>query len=298
MTSTLYLTFDIGGTAVKWGLIDANGQIHSKASFSSNEGSGQAILNGMNDIITKQLTDVKGIAISAPGFVNPDGYLEYGGAIQDFNDFQMKRYFEERFERPITIENDVNCVALAEQWLGNGQDLTDFICMTVGTGIGGALILNGRLYRGHNFRSGEFGHMITHGLHKYEPMADGLSDQASIYVIRRKYAAYQNLSVKDVTGEMVFEAYDGGDPTAVHIVNQFYERLAVGIYNITAILNPEKILVGGGITSRPTFITELRNHLSYVDRAFNPPVETCHFRNDAGLIGAMAFHKLSYPGHR
>ncbi|MGJ9382276.1 ROK family protein [Salipaludibacillus sp. CF4.18] len=80
------------------------------------------------------------------------------------------------------------------------------------------------------------------------------------------------------------------------MVETFYQSLAIGIYNITSVLNPEKILIGGGITDRPTFIKELEQHLHYIDQVFNTRIDTCHFKNDAGLVGALAQHLSKYQG--
>jgi beta-glucoside kinase len=290
-----YLSFDIGGTHVKWGLLDNDGSILEKDHFSSDSSDGATILQKIRGKIKEFQSKVEGIAISAPGFINPStGFIEKGGAIKEFDNLNLQTLLQSEFNLPVSIENDVNCVAFAEKWLGNGKNLADFICLTVGTGIGGALFLNNKIYRGHSFRGGEFGFMITQGLHGVSPEEDSLSTHASMRGIRKKYAEYYSLPFNEVTGEQVFQAYDEKDPVAVTIVEKFYESLALGIYNITSVLNPEKVLIGGGITSRPSFIKELEKHLTYIDRVFHIEIDACHFRNDAGLIGALAFHKSKY----
>lgn len=295
MKASNYLSFDIGGTNVKWGLLDDKGEILQKGSFSSNDANGEVILTGLKEKITFFSSQIQGVAISSPGFIQPStGYIEKGGAILEFDDFHLQDFLEKEFSIPVSVENDVNCVALAEKWQGNAKSFSDFICLTVGTGIGGALFLNNQLYRGYSYRGGEFGYMITNGLHSNSSETDGLSAKASIPWIREQYASYKSLSLSDVTGEMVFQAYDEKDPIAFHIIESFYQTLAIGIYNITSVLNPEKVLIGGGITSRPTFIEELQRHLTYVDQIFHIGIDSCHFKNDAGLVGALAFHKIKY----
>lgn len=276
---------------MKWGLVTESGTIVKKDHFSSVQADSSVILNGIKDIILQYQHDISGVAISAPGFIKPDtGYIEKGGAITGFDETPLKALLEKEFSLPVSIENDVNCVALAEKWQGNAKELTDFVCLTVGTGIGGALFLNNALYRGHAFRGGEFGYMVTQGLHSNNLLQDTLSYQASLQGVRRKYAEHFNVDLPHVTGEKVFHDYDTEDPAAVHIVEHFYQTLALGIFNITSVVNPEKILIGGGITSRASFLTELRRHLSYIDRVFNVEIDICHFKNDAGIIGALAFH--------
>ncbi len=295
MNKDNYLAFDVGGTNVKWGLITSAGTILEKGSFSAGNGCGETILAAVKEKIAFFRSSVNGIAVSAPGFIHPStGFIEMGGAIQEFDEFNLQTYLEEASGLPVSVENDVNCVALAEKWLGSGRELNDFCCLTIGTGIGGALFLNNELYRGHAFRGGEFGFMITKGLHKISPEQDSLSSCASMTSIREKYAEYYSLPFEEVTGEKVFEEYDRKNPVAVNIIEDFYETLAIGIYNIVSVLNPEKVLIGGGITSRPSFIDELKSHLVYIDRVFDLSVDTCHFKNDSGLIGALAFFKKKY----
>ncbi|PRO66589.1 ROK family protein [Alkalicoccus urumqiensis] len=290
--SALYLAFDIGGTHVKWGILDDSGVLVEKGSFSSADGTGSVILSGIRETIAREKHRIEGVAVSAPGFIHqPGGYIERGGAVTEFDDFDLCGTLEKEFQLPVTLENDVNCAALAEYWLGSASGVNDFTCMTIGTGIGGAMVLNGALYRGAAFRGGEFGFMLTRGLNHDTPLQGSLSDVASIRTIRRRYAAVKHLKLEDVTGEMVFQAYDEGDAQAEQIIHQFYETLALGIFNLAAILNPEKILLGGGITSRPSFLAEISRHVSYVNEFLDIPLELCRFRNDAGLIGALAHFK-------
>ncbi|SES33801.1 ROK family protein [Salipaludibacillus aurantiacus] len=289
-----YLSLDIGGTDVKWGILTSKGGIIKKDSFPS-KADGGTILAGIKEIISDNYQEICGVAISMPGFINPEsGFIEKGGAIVAFDKFNLANVLNEEFNLPVSIENDVNCVALAEKWLGNGQNLSDFICLTVGTGIGGALILNNQLYRGNAFRGGEFGYMITHGIQMTTPLKGSLHQAASLYSLRKKYANYHSLPASKVTGEMVFQSYDAGDPAAEQIVSSFYQNLAIGIYNVASVLDPQKVLIGGGITSRPTFLKEVKHQLLYIDQLFNIDIDTCLFKNNAGMIGALAFHLEKY----
>lgn len=295
VTEKQYLSFDIGGTAIKWGLLKQDGSIVKKASYPTESWGREALLAQLEETVQQFQNDVDGISFCLPGFIAPDGFIEYGGAIKGFSQFHFRNHFEQKFGLPVSVENDVNCVAMAEKWQGNALDLSDFFCMTVGTGIGGALVLNDQLYRGFSNQAGECGFMVTAGLHADLPEHDSLSKIASMYGLREKYAVNKGLKLQDVTGEDVFSAYENGDPIAIKAVQRFYEALAIGIYNITSVINPQKVLIGGGVTARPTFIDELRMHLAYVDRVFNVEIDICHFKNDAGLIGALAHHFTIYP---
>ncbi len=290
-----YLSFDIGGTSVKWGILDEHGVFHHKDQFSSHDGNSETVLEGLRERIVEYKHDVQGVAISLPGFINsPKGYIENEGTIKGFQGLYLQQILEDEFSIKVSIENDANCAALAEKWLGNGKGSSDFLCITIGTGVGGGLILNDQLYRGHAFRAGEFGYMITQGIQTNIPKNNSLNRVASMKFLRAKYAEYHSMSLEDVTGEDIFGAYDEQDPVATQMVESFYQSLALGIYNLCSILNPEKILLGGAITSRESFLDELNRQLNYINQSWDIHLERCHFRNDAGLVGAVAYFRDKY----
>ncbi|UCZ53843.1 ROK family protein [Bacillus shivajii] len=290
-----YLSFDIGGTSVKWGILDESGMIHHKDQFSSNDGDSETVLNGLREKIVEYKHDVNGVSISAPGFINsPKGYIENGGTIKGFHGLHLQKMLEEEFPLKVSIENDANCAALAEKWLGKGKGSSDFLCITIGTAVGGGLVLNDQLYSGHAFRAGEFGYMITQGIQTNIPKNNSLNRVASMKFLRAKYAEYYSMSLDDVTGEDIFRAYDDQDPVAIQMVESFYQSLALGIYNLCSVLNPEKVLLGGAVTSRPSFLDELNRQLNYINQFWDIHLDRCHFRNDAGLVGAVAYYREKY----
>ena len=288
-----YLSIDIGGTDIKYGLLTENGDIIEKDKTPTNRFSGNEILDTIVNIYYRfQDKQISGIALSIPGFVNCyTGYIEMGGAITDFDNFNIKEYLEKELKVPVSTENDVNCVSLAEKWKGNAQDAKDFLCMTIGSGIGGACFFNGELYRGSSFMAGEFGFMITHGMHNNVPMECTLSRTGSILSLRKKYALQKKCNLEEVTGIDVFNAYKSGDIHARAEVERFYEYLAVGIHNLYYILNPSKILIGGAVSQREDLIDELKWRIKGIsDFGSRVKVEACLLKNDAGLIGALYHH--------
>ncbi|WP_218970400.1 ROK family protein [Cytobacillus gottheilii] len=291
----MYAAFDIGGTEVKYAKLSENGDFLHRGSFATERDNGQLILDHMLDVIA-QYQNLKGIAISAPGFVNAyTGFIEKGGAITDFDGFNMKDYLEDKTGIAVSVENDVNCAALAEKWKGKAENLEHFLCLTIGTGIGGAIVLGNKLYRGSSFAAGEFGYMITHGMQENSLDKSTLSSTASVYGLRKRYAAQKGISVKDITGVKIFEAADQGDQTAINEIESFYDHLSTGLYNLYFMLNPEKILIGGGISSRTELLDEIRQRVcklnDYIDENV---IDICHFKNEAGLIGALYHHLEQY----
>lgn len=276
---------------MKYSLSDAAGNLAAPAAFSSGEASGKSILNGMKEIAARY-PNVRGIAVSAPGFVDPDtGYLSNGGAITAFHGFQLKEYIEAFSGIPASVENDVNCAALAEKWKGNAMHDRDFLCMTIGTGIGGALFLNGELYRGHSNRAGEFGYMITNGTSVNTPHESTLSRMSSICSLRTHYAKMTGKAFENVSGLDVFAAYEAGDPAAAGLVRHFLLNIATGLYNLIYCLNPKKILIGGAVSNRTALIRELWEQLHYLGLTeADVELDTCLYKNHAGMIGALYHH--------
>ncbi|SUQ56781.1 Beta-glucoside kinase [Raoultella terrigena] len=153
--------FDIGGTALKMGTMTSTGELLEKGKQPIRDSDGEQILQAMLAWIAAH-PECEGVAISAPGYVNPHtGYIEMGGAIRRFDNFAIKTWLEQRTRLPVAIENDANCVLLAERWQGKAANISDFLVLTIGTGIGGAIFCNDRLVHGASFRAGEFGYMQT-----------------------------------------------------------------------------------------------------------------------------------------
>ena len=182
-----YIAFDIGGTKVKHGLLLGNGFILSKESYGTPSSNREMFIEKMVNTV-KTYTEnnsVSGVAISLPGYINPHtGYSERAGTISVLDGQNLKKLLESEISLPIEIENDGNCAAIAEKTSGNAKNCTDFICVTVGTGIGGGIFIDGKLVRGHSFRGGEFGFMIT------QSTEDVLNNNASTTALIRLVEGY------------------------------------------------------------------------------------------------------------
>ncbi|MGL4336533.1 MAG: ROK family protein, partial [Turicibacter sp.] len=157
------ICFDIGGTNVKYGILTVEKEIIEKSYFKTDINCGEKVKDQMCEIILDFIHryPVVGITFSSPGFVNTKtGVIESGTTLEGFTGFAIKDYFEEKFNLPVTVENDANCATIAEHVLGNGKGYENIACITVGTGIGGGIIINNQIYSGSNFMAGEFGFMI------------------------------------------------------------------------------------------------------------------------------------------
>jgi beta-glucoside kinase len=285
-----YIAFDIGGTLVKHGLLLEDGSILSKGSYDTPSSNLEKFLDMMvNTIRTYQQNhDVLGVAVSLPGFINPHtGYSEQAGAISALNGQNLKKLLETRIPLSVEIENDGNCAAIAEKMSGNAKGCTDFICMTVGTGIGGGIYIDGRLLRGHSFRGGEFGFMIT------QSSGDAMHNNASTTALIRSYKNLKGIKeTEKVSGETIFQNA-AHDYSVRMLVDDWIKNLSYGIFNLAATLNPQKILIGGGVFTQQGLIDHINHQLDnlYWWKEIKIPIESCKHQNDAGMIGAMYHFK-------
>ncbi len=294
-----YLALDIGGTNIKFGVLNDQGKILFKDKFSTRDDK-QMILDTITLLARKEQKEhnIKGIAISAPGMIDADkGLLITAGALLSLYGYPLKKELEALTGLPVEVENDVNCVALAEKWLGKGIDTKHFICLTIGTGIGGAIIINDALYRGHNHMAGEFGFMFSKDINDNDISASILSTTASTRggIIE----AYTNRTGNRLTGEEIGRLYQDNDPDAIEVVSTFTRQAAIGIYNLIFALDPQKVLIGGAISSNRSFMELIRNQVNNLvknqpnmDSVKLPNIETCQFNNDSGLIGALYNYKI------
>lgn len=282
--------FDIGGTALKMGVVTEKGDILTKAKQDIPHFSGEKILAGILAWLETH-PDCGGIAVSAPGYVNPrTGFITMGGAIRDFDHSHLQAWLSQKTALPVTVENDANCALLAERWLGKARSMSDFLMMTIGTGIGGAIFCNGALVHGHRFSAGEFGYRLNERPRADRLMKYTLHEICTLTVLRGRYAAHSGKTLEEVSGEEIFEKYDRGDSVCTSLVTQFFQDICAGIFNLSHIFDPECIFPGGGITERPQFIDEVEE---YLDRYGIPAeVTKAQHGNSAGLPGAV-YHFIS-----
>ncbi|MEH0884177.1 beta-glucoside kinase BglK [Enterobacter sp. UNJFSC 003] len=285
--------FDIGGTALKMGVSTAEGALLHTDKAAIKNSDGEAILSQMLNWVALH-PDVEGIAISAPGYVNPyTGFIAMGGAIRRFDQFNIKAWLEARTGLPVTVENDANCVLLAERWQGKAADSDNFLVLTIGTGVGGAIFCNGQLVHGARFRAGEFGYMLTERADSRRIARHSMNENCTLRTLRKRYADFYGLGLEDVTGEAIFDGYDAGDAVCRRLVDDFLNGIATGLYNLANVFDPQTILIGGGIAERPGFMDLLRTHLAWFGIA--DIADVVSHGNSAGLIGAVYHFRQQYP---
>jgi predicted NBD/HSP70 family sugar kinase len=283
------LAFDIGGSHIKYGILNETGEVihHSLIDTEAHKG-GHSIINKVIEIGKSLMKndEIVGVAISTAGLVNfhTGTIVGAGNTIPGYKGLEIKQLVTAELLVPTEVRNDVDCVALCELWKGN-HGANNFIALTIGTGIGGGIVINNSLYSGHSFSAGEWGYMMIEG-QPFEKVASisGLIQLAKKHKENRQW-----------TGKEIFSLYDRGDIQIKKAVDEFYRYLAIGISNLIYIFNPEKLVIGGGVTGRgEQFLKEVRSEVQkYTQPAIykNTEIVLSKFSNQSGMVGAV-YHFL------
>ncbi|MGL4449953.1 MAG: ROK family protein [Sarcina sp.] len=281
---------DIGGTAIKVGVLNVEGNIVYRDSLEVDQnidGFTKNLLHWVEEI--RKSYEIKGIAISSPGAVDTKlGVVGGASAIPCIHGPNWKEILGEATGLPVSIENDANCAALAESFNGSGKSYRDVLFLVCGTGIGGAILREGRIHHGKHLHGGEFGYMI---MEEKDGKFYNFSETSSTMSFVRKARAHYNDESYD--GKRVFEEAAKGNEYCQEIIERFYLNLAKGIFNLQYVYDPELILIGGAISEREDFIDRLNEKIDYILKEVEiakvkPLLGTCTHKADANLIGALA----------
>ncbi|MFD1465837.1 ROK family protein [Lapidilactobacillus mulanensis] len=299
-----YVGFDIGGTTIKHGVVDESGQIIVKSSIETPQERDLFITTLADLVKTYQLKyAIEAVGVCTPGIVQKDGYLLTAGAIKCMYGVNLKTELEKQINLSVTVENDANAAAIAEHWLGAAVGIDNYLCLVIGTGFGGGIVINGQIYRGAHGMAGEFGWSITQDIDLTKDLEEKSLNVTSAVVGGLCYQYSQSKIQVDPTfkpikdARIIFEAAHNGETLAKIVLNKFYYSLATGILNLTANFDPEVILIGGGISANQEFNENLqaavkdletrhRSIHAVMDQAI-APVKSTKLLNDSGLIGAV-----------
>ncbi|MBN6205782.1 ROK family protein [Ralstonia pickettii] len=283
-----FIAFDIGGTLIKYSILKENGNIIYK-----NEIPTEAYLGGA-EVINKvkaigdellQAHSISGICLSTAGQVDSKkGEIIYASSlIPEYTGMQIKKELETYFQLQVEVENDVNCVGLAESWIGKGKDAKSLFCLTIGTGIGGSYIIDNQLHSGHSYSGGEIGYIPIEG--------SQFEELASTRTLIKNVAKRKGITDEEINGKDIFELALKGDNVCIEEINQLVYYLSKGISTIAYMMNPEMIVIGGGITNQkdylyPLIMKQLEKDLipALLDKT---KIEIAGNLNNAGMVGAL-----------
>ncbi|GAA0076083.1 ROK family protein [Clostridium sp. CTA-5] len=292
MDNKHYLSIDIGGTFIKYGILDHSGNLISKNKKRTSKNINDLILD-LSEIVEEQSEYISGVGISTPGKVDTKKGVIYGGGNLAFLDkCPIVSILHNKYRIPVAVENDGKAAALAEMWLGNLQDVDDGAAIILGTGIGGGIVLDKKLRKGKNYSAGEISFMIN----KSEETSDLKFYGFNASAVRMVKIIGEYLGLEDpLNGEVVFEAIISGNDFANKVFKDYCDSIAELINNIQCILELEKYVIGGGISANKIVIEGIQNSFNRLrmrepllqKSVHCPIIEATKFNNDANLYGAL-----------
>lgn len=306
---------DIGGTTVKCGLFTSEGLVMDKWEVPTDKADcGKNILRDIAVAAVAKLKagnllaeDITGIGVGVPGPVEMQSIVK-GCVNLGWGEYNVKEELEKEFESligskfAVTVENDANVAALGELWQGGGKGYKSLVMVTLGTGVGGGIILNGRILSGANGAAGEIGHMPVlydepdscncgkRGCLEQIASATGIVRHARRCMARiNMISGLRDIPEDKLTAKDVFDAFVNKDELAELIVNEVCDYLATALAHITCVVDPEVIVIGGGVSKAGSILTDTVSKY-YKEKAFgackNTPIALATLGNDAGIYGA------------
>lgn len=304
---------DLGGTNIVAGVVDENYKIIGKGKMKTNmPRPAEAIADDMAKAVFMAIEDagltiddIEVLGIGSPGAIDPiNGVVTYANNL-DFFDLPITAMMKERVGKDFYVENDANAAAYGEYIAGAGQGTKNFVAITLGTGVGGGIIIDGKIYSGSNYAGGELGHTVIsmngekctcgrYGCWEAYASATALINQTAQAMRRYPDSLMWKLcdgDINNVSGITAFNAMRNNDPIGRMVVERYCEYVAVGISNILNVFQPDVICIGGGISNEGEALTEPikafvagENYARSVTH--KAVIKTADLGNDAGIIGA------------
>lgn len=316
----LYVGLDVGGTTMKAAVVDDHGKAHRPATMLTEPAKGQE--HGLNQmcatirqavaIAGKTLADITAIGVATPGTMDiPKGIILDPPNLRPWQNVPVKQHIHETFNLPTAFQNDANAAAFGEYWAGAGRDAKSMVMFTLGTGIGGGIIINNHVLEGQHSHGGEVGHMkidmspqarqcgcgrlgcleaFASATSVVKRAQEAIAQQSGTSLLKELLAATN----EELPAKVVFQAADQGDPVAQKIVKDTAFYLAVGAMNIMHLIDPDMIVYGGGMAASEPFLNQIRqfiHELAFPVPATQTTVRYAELGSDAGFIGAAACAK-------
>lgn len=311
MMSKYAFGVDVGGTTVKLGLFNDEGQVLDKWEIPTvKDNGGEKVLPDIaasikNKMQEKNITaaDLVGVGIGAPGAVNADGFMVNGAVNIGWGSFDLAETLKKELDLDVTVKagNDANVAALGEMWQGGGKGYSNLVAVTLGTGVGGGIIIDGRILTGTNGAGGEIGHIHIEdnetevcgcknkGCLEQYASATGITRLANRRLA--KDDAPSILRGGEISAKTVFDAVKAGDKIAIEIAEQFGEYLGKGLAAVASVVDPQIFVIGGGVSKAGDILFKYIEP-SYKRCAFGPCKQAkfalAELGNDAGIYGAAA----------
>lgn len=287
-----YFSIDIGGTATKYAHFDRGGKMQEHRSVATPTNK-EDFLKLLDQLVGKLEDSVVGIGVSVPGIVDPmEGTVTFTGALSFMGTFDLASYIRLASGCPVFVGNDANCATLAELWQGRLKGVENGALITLGTSVGGGLVLNGHLMSGRHFQTGQVSAMVTN----FDEPTPATTVGATTSAVKMIEDVAVACKIKDAhDGWAVFEKIDEGDDRAWPIFSAFCRRVALLLINLQAVLDLDRVLLGGGISSQPSLLAEIDYQFEALQRqdprlladVTKPDLLAARFGNQANLRGAL-----------
>lgn len=310
---------DLGGTNIKVGLVNEKYEIIAKASTPTDlPRPAEAVCKSIVDTVWKVLNEAKvtigeveSIGIGTPGVANRNSGVVLYSCNLDFKNTDLRSLIKKYLDKPVYVENDANAAAFGEVLAGAGKGFKDVIVVTLGTGVGGGIIIDGKIYTGFNFCGAELGHTVIEfngrqcscgrkGCFEAYSSATALINMTKEAMEAHKDSKMWEIagSLDGVDGKTAFDGMRADDAAAKDVVNMYIEYLGCGLTNIINTFQPEMLLIGGGICKEGENLTkplgEIVKRDSYcIDAERVTKLDICKLGNDAGIIGAAFLYTIA-----
>ena len=306
---------DLGGTNIKAGIVNEQQEIIAQGSVPTNvQRPYQEIIKDMAELVQNlfkqsglKANDIAGIGIGSPGTVDAKtGIVVYSNNF-DWENIPLMEELHKYFEYPIAVSNDANCAALGEVKAGAAKDSDNVILLTLGTGVGGGIVVDGKIFEGGHAGGAELGHtMLVRGgeqctcgrkgcLEAYASATALIRQTKEAAVAHKDSKIYEfcNHDITQINGKTVFDAAADGDITAKNVVDDYISYLGDGIVDFVNVFRPDKVLLSGGVCNQGAILTNplnayIKKYCFAGERGMIPEVATATLGNDAGIIGAAA----------
>lgn len=315
--SDLIFAADLGGTHLRAAVVGRDGKIHYRLKQPTPQAEKpDGIVHALVDAAregesqTARLGQISAVSIAVPGTVDfEEGVVVKAPNVPCLDGFRLGAALESELEWPAILENDANAAAAGEMWQGAGRGYRNIVCVTLGTGVGGGIILDGKLWRGADGSAGEIGHL---GVDPFDgvPCTCGsrgclevyASATAIVRMTREARPRYPNSMLhtsEDLTSETVYQAGLAGDELSLEVFRRMGVYLGIGLASLVNLLNPEIIIVGGGLADGWELFAQ-HMHQQVIERAFPLParrvkITRAECGDDAGLLGAA---RLAFVGEQ
>lgn len=299
MQKNLYFVLDIGGTYIKYALMDRKCKFVKKGKRPTPRDSFQNFLAAIYKIFEKYSDRISGIALSCAGVIDSTtGYMENGGSLEYIKQVNLKEILEKRCHVPVSVENDARCAGLAEVWKGSLSGCKIAAAMILGTAVGGVVLIDGKVLLGMHLMAGEFSYLLTNADDAENPEKT-FAKRGGVPWLLRDAAEKLDIAYEGFSGEKLFGMAAVGNETALICARNYARQIAVQIMNLQFMLDPERIAIGGGVSTEKILITLIKEEIKKLTEVYPHPVPlpeitTCRFYNDSNLIGALYSYLEKY----